>query len=705
MNNYYSIKNFRVFDAEGATFELAPITILTGCNSSGKSSVVKSLMLLSDFLKNVYKDYINNEPCHLENYKLDFTQMRHNLGRFDKALNSKAKKGSKIIFKYTDNESFLPSGVNVELSFKSNEKDELNYGWLSDIIVSDSNGKMIYSALVNDNNKLETTGINLTCLKQHFINFAVYYCGFLAIDELSGYVLESTYTPEEKKFLFNEIKSAAKEISQPQIRDLAQICKNHPPYIKNNIKISLDHWPDIKTMYENNTLFYMPIFDWLKDVPKKGTRYYIEEKTNNIKLGEDLQFNLYKIITDFEKSEFNTFFEYFLFWENKNGLQFPNNTNDFGNNSDFITEAIKQTKITSIGVCRRVLLASFDEDGSFQETTQEEKDKQYEEWKNQRIDFSMIYSTLMELCCNVDNNFKKNVYSEYYEIPQYNHKLYNKFQQYFGALLENILMSSSFSPVEHVDSNHVNVQRLYSFDSHSNFNELLKNYFEEKRKFPQKENNKIYKADSFINYWIKEFNIGDAIEINPTDEGLGIMIYLVKNNEKHLLAEEGYGITQLLSLLLKIEVSILKADVYQKDTRSSYNRPPIIGEDTELAYYPQTISIEEPEIHLHPALQSQLAEMFIYVYKHYNIRFIIETHSEYLIRKLQTLVAQEKIQSGDISLNYLYDPDPKKRPANTPQIKKITIKEDGRLNDSFGSGFFDEADNLAMDLLTIKSLN
>lgn len=49
MNTKYTIKNFRVFDSDGATFELNPITILTGCNSSGKSSLVKSLMLLGDY--------------------------------------------------------------------------------------------------------------------------------------------------------------------------------------------------------------------------------------------------------------------------------------------------------------------------------------------------------------------------------------------------------------------------------------------------------------------------------------------------------------------------------------------------------------------------------------------------------------------------------------------------------------------------------
>ena len=50
MNPKYTIKNFRVFDREGATFELAPLTIFTGCNSSGKSSMAKSLLVLGNYI-------------------------------------------------------------------------------------------------------------------------------------------------------------------------------------------------------------------------------------------------------------------------------------------------------------------------------------------------------------------------------------------------------------------------------------------------------------------------------------------------------------------------------------------------------------------------------------------------------------------------------------------------------------------------------
>ena len=50
MNLSYGIKNFRVFDKNGTRFNIKPITILTGANCAGKSTLVKSLLLLKSFI-------------------------------------------------------------------------------------------------------------------------------------------------------------------------------------------------------------------------------------------------------------------------------------------------------------------------------------------------------------------------------------------------------------------------------------------------------------------------------------------------------------------------------------------------------------------------------------------------------------------------------------------------------------------------------
>ena len=91
--------------------------------------------------------------------------------------------------------------------------------------------------------------------------------------------------------------------------------------------------------------------------------------------------------------------------------------------------------------------------------------------------------------------------------------------------------------------------------------------------------------------------------------------------------------------------------------------------------------------------------MFVEAYREYNIHFIIETHNEYLIRKLQVMVADKEcnLTTNDVSLNYV-----EKDRNGISTNRKIEILEDGRLSGTFGSGFFDEADSLAMNLMKYK---
>jgi predicted ATPase len=154
-------------------------------------------------------------------------------------------------------------------------------------------------------------------------------------------------------------------------------------------------------------------------------------------------------------------------------------------------------------------------------------------------------------------------------------------------------------------------------------------------------------------------------------------------DEGRLLADEGFGVTKLIGTLLNVEMAILKADG---------------GKEV-------TIAIEEPENHLHPKYQSLLAEMFADAYKNYGIHFIVETHSEYMVRKLQTLVARKELTPKEVSLQYFYSPDIEQRPLGEPQVKDIPIREDGILLAPFGPGFLDEADNLVTDILTLKAMS
>jgi energy-coupling factor transporter ATP-binding protein EcfA2 len=66
-----------------------------------------------------------------------------------------------------------------------------------------------------------------------------------------------------------------------------------------------------------------------------------------------------------------------------------------------------------------------------------------------------------------------------------------------------------------------------------------------------------------------------------------------------------------------------------------------------------TLAVSQPESHLHPSAQASLASYFAKATRLNRRRYIIETHSEYLINRLRLLVAQGKLASEDLSIIYL----------------------------------------------------
>lgn len=255
-------------------------------------------------------------------------------------------------------------------------------------------------------------------------------------------------------------------------------------------------------------------------------------------------------------------------------------------------------------------------------------------------------------------------------------------KELFYSLVINEVISPWFiESLNFIDSSTNEIRRVYNVENKDKLSILLYSLS------VRSQSNSTYQTGHFVNKWLERFGIGNRIEIVGSDEWFGVKVYLVKNGAKRLLADEGCGLTQIISLLLQIE---------QTNNIAKYNKETEDGEYEKLKH---VICIEEPEIHLHPKYQSLLADMFVEAYQKYNIHFIIETHSEYLIRKLQVLVAgkENTITSNDVSLNYV-----EKDKDGISHNRQIKILEDGRLSKPFGNGFYDEADTLAMELMKFK---
>ena len=95
--------------------------------------------------------------------------------------------------------------------------------------------------------------------------------------------------------------------------------------------------------------------------------------------------------------------------------------------------------------------------------------------------------------------------------------------------------------------------------------------------------------------------------------------------------------------------------------------------------------------------------MIIDAAEKFNIQFIIETHSEYLIRKLQYHTATGKLKPNDTAIYYFEAPDSK--PKKKKRVRKITIQKDGRLSAPFGEGFFDETPRLMLSIMNLSNEN
>lgn len=117
-----------------------------------------------------------------------------------------------------------------------------------------------------------------------------------------------------------------------------------------------------------------------------------------------------------------------------------------------------------------------------------------------------------------------------------------------------------------------------------------------------------------------------------------------------------------------------------------------------LANSDSTLIFEQPELHLHPKVQTRLADFFISL----NIidkQCIVETHSEYLINRLRYLVAISKGDSlSNNSILYFVEKEDSFSKYNEIRINKYGVIKD------WPKGFFDESEKLASKMLEAAML-
>lgn len=705
MNTFLELKNFRVFDEKnGGLFRLSPITVLTGCNSSGKSSVTKALLLLRDFFSNIHTNKVDD--C-----KLNFGNKVTKLGRYDLVRNCNSSPKSKMCFSYIVRGKHIDDHFLIEMYFATRSNDKTNSGWVDRIIVKKGREeRVLLDVDYSKEGNVVIRKIDLNVVKEDFL-YHVYNdllqsqeTMTLPAEELSGNDELEEVNQKNLKILDQIIAALKKHTTEEQF---TRIVDNIELGSCGSVYESEYNMPIYLSSNEHDIIFSFPIFDILKNIKKSDTRstilFIIDSCDRKNSDGSKYEFQyknaLDAVLREFEESNYSDFISYYRAKESE-GLLFKdlmyikNEIAVFGSHSDkngMFTQKIDGISyLLSQGLSLRHQIRDEYWNSDIQSNIKPSS-------------YKYIYTVMEELLEYIEWHDRGkwilghgDVNTAYYQ----EHIVFSDLCQYFDNLIFELLSPEQYLRFTYVGDSSIEVKRLYSLDKSDDMGVLLDKYLEACRKNTWGD----IEPGQFINKWIRAFGIGDRVSIDITSEGYGAVIRLFKSSEDkkgRLLVDEGFGITKFVVTLINIEYVILSMQKRHGVYSMITNDGKISGKCRSYT----TISIEEPENHLHPRFQSLLADMIVDAYKNYHVEFIVETHSEYLIRKLQTLVAKKELKPNEVSLQYVYDASPENRPKGEPHVKNIAIRPDGTLQEPFGSGFFDEADNLAMDLLTIKAMS
>jgi len=125
-----------------------------------------------------------------------------------------------------------------------------------------------------------------------------------------------------------------------------------------------------------------------------------------------------------------------------------------------------------------------------------------------------------------------------------------------------------------------------------------------------------------ISYWLRYLGLADSFTVRHIADDSNLYDTSVQKGSAKLnasIVDVGFGVSQVLPVIVLLH------------------------------YVPEgsIVMLEQPEIHLHPAVQSGLADIIIHAAIYRNVQVIVESHSEHFIRRLQRRVAEgESVPSG-----------------------------------------------------------
>lgn len=156
---------------------------------------------------------------------------------------------------------------------------------------------------------------------------------------------------------------------------------------------------------------------------------------------------------------------------------------------------------------------------------------------------------------------------------------------------------------------------------------------QEKRKLNRGIKQRRVPFDAFIAKWLSDLGVIESFEVAPVAAGrkeYEVLVRTRKGSPEVKLTDVGFGVSQVLPALVQ-----------------AFYAP-----------FNSTVWMEQPEIHLHPQVQSELADVFISAVQAYengrprNVQLIVESHSEHFLMRLQRRIAEGEVSSEDIAVYF-----------------------------------------------------
>lgn len=183
-------------------------------------------------------------------------------------------------------------------------------------------------------------------------------------------------------------------------------------------------------------------------------------------------------------------------------------------------------------------------------------------------------------------------------------------------------------------------------------------------------NQRIQPFETFVAKWLQDLGVIDSFTVKPLSEGRKEYEVLVKTHRSGSevkITDVGFGVSQVLPALV------------------------------QAFYCPanSTVWMEQPEIHLHPQVQAELADVFISATnarengKERNVQLIIESHSEHFLNRLQRRIAEGEIKPDDVSIYFC------KRTSGKTELELLRVNLYGDIENWPENFFGDEMAEIA----------